>query len=144
MASYESTVTVGTGPEAAFDYLSDLSNLPKWDPSIRSAEPNGGSTTGRGTKFDVEIGFYGRGIKTTYEIVEAERPSRLVVAVDGKITGRLELRIASSGDGGDGSTIEYRASATMKGLARLLDKGLKLAFEGIGENASAGMRKQLG
>jgi len=140
MASYESTVEVGADPEAAFDYLCDLSNLPEWDPSVRSAKPSGETATGVGARFDVEIGFYGRGIQTTHEIVEAERPSRLVVAVDGKITGRLEFRIAPSGEG---STIDYRATATMKGLAKLLDKGLKLAFEGIGENASAGMRKQL-
>jgi len=140
MATYESTVEVGARPDAAFDYLADLSNLPEWDPSIRSASPVGETTAGVGAKFDVEIGFYGRAIKTTYQIMEADRPERVVVAVAGKITGRLELGITSSGDG---SCIDYRASASMKGLARLLDKGLKLAFEGIGENASAGLRKQL-
>jgi len=140
MATYESTVEVGARPDAAFDYLADLSNLPEWDPSIRSTSPVGEATAGIGAKFDVEIGFYGRGIETTYEIVEAKRPERIVVAVEGKIAGRLELEIMPAGDG---SCIDYRASASMKGLARLLDKGLKLAFEGIGENASAGLRKQL-
>lgn len=140
MATYESTVEVGARPEAAFDYLVDLSNLPDWDPSIRSAAPVGTTTGGVGARFDVEIGFYGRGIECTYEIAQADRPQRMVVAVEGKITGRIELRISPSGDG---SVVNYRASATMKGLARLLDKGLKLAFEGIGDNASAGLRKQL-
>jgi len=140
MAKYEATVEVGAPPDTAFDYLSDLSTLPDWDPSIRSAKQVSDTATGVGAKYEVEIGFYGRAIETTYETVEAERPERIVVMVEGKITGRLELEIAPSGDG---SIIEYRASASMKGLARLLDKGLKLAFEGIGENAAAGLRKQL-
>jgi len=140
MATYESTVEVGAQPDAAFDYLADLSNLTNWDPSIRSSTPVGESAAGVGAKFNVEIGFYGRAIETTYEIVELDRPELIVVAVEGKITGQLQLGIKPSGDG---SCIDYRASASMKGLARLLDKGLKLAFEGIGENASTGLRKQL-
>jgi len=140
MATYKSTVEVGARPDAAFDYLADLSNLTKWDPSIRSSTPVGESAARIGAKFNVEIGFYGRAIETTYEIVELDRPQLIVAAVEGKITGRLQLGITPAVDG---SCIDYRASASMKGLARLLDKGLKLAFEGIGENAITGLRKQL-
>ncbi len=140
MASFQSTVEVAADPVAAFGFLNDLSNLTKWDPSIRKAESISDSTTGMGAKSRVVVGFYGRPIETTYEIVKAERPSQIVIDVDGKVSGKIQLSIAATATG---STIGYRAEASMKGLARLLDKGLKLAFEGIGENVVASMRKVL-
>ncbi len=140
MASFKSTVDVAADPTTSFDYLSDLSNLTKWDPSIRSAEPVGETIAGVGAKSQVVIGFYGRPIEATYQIVEAESPSRIVIDVDGKVSGRIELSISGASAG---SMIEYRTEASLKGLARLLDKGLKLAFEGIGENVMTAMHKAL-
>jgi len=140
MAAFVSEVEVAADADTAFDFLSDLSNLPKWDPSIRSSEPEDDDGPEVGSRYRVVIGFYGRAIEATYTIVESVRPYRIVVSVEGKVTGTIDLAIAGRVDG---STITYDASASLRGMARLLDKGLKLAFEGIGENVMASLREQL-
>ncbi len=140
MAEFVSEVEVAADAETAYEFLSDLSNLPKWDPSVRTSEPSEPGQTGLGAKYRVVIGFYGRAIEATYEITETVAPMRIVVAVEGKVTGVINLAIA---DRENGSTITYDASASLKGMARVLDKGLKLAFEGIGENVMSSLRKQL-
>jgi uncharacterized membrane protein len=42
VGDYEHSTTVTTDPDALFDYLSDVSNLPDYVPAMKSAEPAGG------------------------------------------------------------------------------------------------------
>ena len=41
MAEYEQTVKINAEPDAVFDFVSDVSNLPKYLPTTRHAETNG-------------------------------------------------------------------------------------------------------
>ena len=134
MAEFTETFTVAATPDAAFDYLADPMHRAEWDPSVRSIEPAGDG-------YRLTVGFYGRAIETDYRVAELDRPERIVFTADGKVRGRDEIEIAPDGDG---ARVSLRMTVELKGGARLLDRGLGVAFAGIGENAVAGIRSRLG
>ncbi len=140
MARYHARIAVEASPEQAFTYLSDLTNLADWDSSVRKATMVDATGPGIGTKFDVTVGFYGKALDATYEIVELDSPHRLVFTIDGKADGRTEITI----DEGDGTTVvTYESTLQMGRLARILDRGLQVAYDGIGENVEKGIARQL-
>ncbi len=140
MAHYHAEITVNASPEDAFAYLADLRHLPEWDSSVRVATPIDGTGPGVGARFDVTAGFYGKALAATYEVVTCDEPIRVAYTVDGKATGGTELTVEQRGDD---TVIIYDATIQMRGVARLLDRGLQLAYDGIGENAEKGIAKQL-
>ena len=62
-------------------------------------------------------------------------------AARGRFEGRDVIEIEPAPGG---STIRLDLEVKLKGMARLLDRGLGVAFAGIGENAAAGIGKALG
>ncbi|MEM9464391.1 MAG: SRPBCC family protein [Actinomycetota bacterium] len=139
MAEYQATFTVDAPPEEVVAYVADLRNLTQWDSSVRGATLASDTGPAVGRTFDVVVGFYGRELEAVYEIVEYDCHSTVAWTIDGKASGtaRVEVR----GDG-DSSAVEYRLELSMKGLAKLLDRGLNVALEGIGENAERGLQRQ--
>ena len=133
MASYTATINVDAAPAAAFAYLSDPMNRAEWDPSVRAVAANGDD-------FDVTVGFYGKAIEATYTVEELVDPSRIVFAIGGRVKGRDVIEIVER-DGG--ASVSLDLNVTMKGAARLLDRGLQVAFAGIGDNIANELKKQL-
>ena len=133
MATYTATINVDASPDAAFAYLSDPLNRAEWDPSVRSV-------AAAGDHFDVTVGFYGKAIEATYTIDEVVEPSRIVFDIGGKVKGRDIIEIVER-EGGASVTLDL--SVSMKGAARLLDRGLQVAFAGIGDNIAGELKKQL-
>ena len=134
MADYSVTAEVKASPDAAFAYLRDLSHLPHWDSSVRN------STRSNAERYDVTVGFYGKALDAIYEVVETDEPRRIVWNVTGKVNGRTEITIASTGTG---CSITVTTTVKLGGIARLLDRGLGVALEGIGENVEKGLIKAL-
>jgi len=134
MAEYTVTVEVSASAHDAYAYIADLDHLSDWDSSVRTS-----TNTGDG-RHDVTLGFYGKALDAVYEIVETDEPNRIVWTIDGKATGRTEIDI----DPADvGCTITVSTVVKLGGLAKLLDRGLGVALEGIGENVGKGLRKAL-
>jgi carbon monoxide dehydrogenase subunit G len=133
MAQYSATINVDASPEAAFAYLSDPMNRAEWDPSVRSV-------VAARDHFDVTVGFYGKAIEATYTLDELVEPNRVVFEIGGKVKGRDIIEIVAR-DGGASITLDLNVS--MKGAARLLDRGLQVAFAGIGDNIASELKKQL-
>jgi carbon monoxide dehydrogenase subunit G len=145
MAQFSSTVDVAASPAEAFAFLADPAKRGEWDPSVRSVAPIGAASGRVGDRYDVTVGFYGRAIEAVYEIAEScgptgDEPGRIVFSTDGKVTGRDVIEITPI-DGGARITLDL--TVKLKGAARLLDRGLQLAFAGIGENATAGVVRKL-
>jgi carbon monoxide dehydrogenase subunit G len=134
MATYTATINVDRAPSEVFAYLSDPLNRAEWDPSVRSVTANG-------DVFDVTVGFYGKAIDATYAVAELVEPSRIVFEIGGKVKGRDVIEIVER-EGGSSVTLDLDVS--MKGAARLLDRGLQVAFAGIGDNIAGELKKQLG
>lgn len=133
MASYTATINVEASPDAAFAYLSDPRNRAEWDPSVRSV-------AAAGDHFDVVVGFYGKAIEATYTVEDLVAPTRIVFAIGGRVKGRDVIEIVER-DGGSSVTLDLDVS--MKGVARLLDRGLQVAFAGVGDNVASELKQQL-
>jgi carbon monoxide dehydrogenase subunit G len=139
MAHYSATINVDATPEDAFAYLSDPLNRAEWDPSVRRVEASG-------DLFDVTVGFYGKAIEATYRVEDLVEPTRIVFETDGRVKGRDKVKGRDTieivaRDGGSSITIELEVQ--MKGAARLLDRGLQVAFAGIGDNVATELKKRL-
>jgi carbon monoxide dehydrogenase subunit G len=134
MADYSVTTNVKASAADAYAYLCDLDNLPHWDSSVRK------SVAVNPERYDVTVGFYGKALEAVYEIVESTEPERIVWDVTGKANGRTVIDIEPAATG-----CQVTVSTTIKlgGVARLLDRGLGVALEGIGENVEKGLRKAL-
>lgn len=141
MAEFEISVDVDAKVSDVFAYLADLSNLPRWDSSVRSAELVADRGPALGRRFDVVVGFYGKQLDAVYEITAFECDRSLGWSISGRADGSTTIDLVAAGDG---TTIRYRTELKMQGLAKLLDRGLKAALEGIGENIAAGLEKELG
>jgi len=89
----ELTIEIARTPEDVFAYLSDVSNLPAWQSSVRSAKQTG-------NRIEETRSFLGREMHTTLEILESEAPRVLTLkALDGPVrfTVHHELEPGESG-----------------------------------------------
>lgn len=140
MAHFSSTIDVAANADEAFAYLSDPTNRPEWDSSVRRVVAGDGARGEVGDRYEVTVGFYGKALDATYEIAEVDAPHRIVITTEGKATGRDVIEIIETEHG---SQVRLDFTVQLKGIARLLDRGLQVAYAGIGENAVAGVTKQL-
>lgn len=134
MASYAATINVDASPQEVFDYLRDPLNRREWDPSVRAVTDRGDGS------YAVTVGFYGRAIEAVQRVDQLIEPSTVVFVTSGKVKGRDAIHITPR-DGGSSVTIELEVQ--LNGLARVLDRGLQVAFAGIGDNIATEMTKAL-
>lgn len=139
MARFAAAIDVDAGPGDAYAYLRDPVNRVQWDSSVREVTPIDGATGEVGDRYAVTVGFYGKAIDAEYEIV-ASSPERIEFATSGRVSGRDVIEIDAADEG---STVTLELDVQMKGVARLLDRGLQVAFDGIGENAVSGVHGAL-
>ena len=140
MARYEREVEVAASPEMVFAVLADVAGWADWDPSVRSSAALDDGAPRVGARYEVTVGFYGRAIEQVHEIAELEAPRRLVVTTDGRARGRFEFELTPDGSG---TRLAWDATLELKGMARLLDRGLGVAFAGLGDNAVEGLTRRL-
>lgn len=138
MADLHRHFVVEAPPSDVVAFVADLSNLPSWDSSVRSAELDADVGPAVGRRFAVTVGFYGRALEATYEITEYEPSSLVAWSIDGRARGVARLDVRNHENG---SAVDYRLQISLSGMARLLDRGLALALEGIGENVERGLQR---
>jgi Polyketide cyclase / dehydrase and lipid transport len=134
------TVVVGKPLDAVFGYLSDFTTTTDWDPGTVTTVRRHGNG-GVGTTYLNTSTFLGRTTQLTYivrEFIPGQRirlrgENKTVIAVD-----TLTFRPVTSG-----TEVTYAAEFTFKGPSRILVPLLKPAFERLGNEAEAGMRKAL-
>ena len=141
MARYLETIASPRSASAAFDYLADFSSVAEWDPSAVRARMLG-EAPGEGTEFLVVVRFGGREIELTYRTIAYEPPSRIVLRAESP-TVISEDTITVRPVGG-GCEITYDAALRPRGLMRIADPLLGLLFKRLGDNAAAGLRRELG
>jgi Polyketide cyclase / dehydrase and lipid transport len=136
----QKTVIVDKPLDAVFNYLSDFTTTTEWDPGTVVTVNHHGDG-GVGTTYLNTSTFLGRKTQLTYivgEFIPGKRirlrgENKTVVAVD-----TLTFRSVASG-----TEVTYAAEFTFKGLSRIAAPLLKPAFERLGNEAEAGMRKAL-
>src|SRR4051794_23085234 len=102
--------TVPRPVEAVFDYLSDFTHTTEWDPGTVETTRTSGDG-GVGTTYRNRSEFLGKQVELSYEVVELERPDKLVFRghnEDANTWTTDTMTFYPSEDGG-GTDVHYRA-----------------------------------
>jgi hypothetical protein len=141
MARYTGTVASNKTPDEVFDYMAMFSNVTEWDPTAEEAHPIEGNAPGPGAKFFVRVKMLGREIPLEYVTTAYERPHRLVMRAenDSSISeDTVTVRATPTG-----AEMTYDAQVTFKNPLRYIDPLFNLFFKRVGDNAAAGLRREL-
>jgi carbon monoxide dehydrogenase subunit G len=141
MAHYNASVETPRAREDVFEYLSDFSTTEEWDPGVVEAARIGDGPVSEGTEFRLVADFLGRQTPLTYRIVEYDPPH--AVTFRGESSTVVSLDRITFEPAGGGTRITYDADLALKGLFRLADPLLGLAFTRVGDRALAGLRNTL-
>lgn len=141
MAGVTGTVDTRLPRETVFDLLADFRSVAAWDPSVRTARRLDRGELGRGSRFCVELSFLGRPVALTYEIMQAERPERLVLEARGQGFRSLDTLVFE--EMAAGTRLTYDAQILFEGWARLFDLPAHGAFQLFGRQSLEGLRRYL-
>jgi carbon monoxide dehydrogenase subunit G len=142
MARYTGSVTSPHPAEATWSYLADLRSVAEWDPSVEEIRLVSGDPGTAGARYQLEVSFLGARVSLPYVTVAVEPPQRVVFAAEtDSVTIRDEARVAPLTNGG--SSVVWDAELRLKGVGRLLDPLLGLAFNRLGGRAERGLRERL-
>jgi uncharacterized protein YndB with AHSA1/START domain len=134
------TVVIDKPPDAVFSYLSDFTTTTDWDPGTVTTVRRHGNG-GVGTTYLNTSTFLGRTTQLTYIVREFIPGSRIQLRGENKTVTAVDtmtLRPVAAG-----TEVTYTAEFTFKGPSRILAPLLKPAFERLGNEAEAGLRKAL-
>jgi hypothetical protein len=141
MARYRASIDTRWTPTQAFTYLSDFSTSAEWDPSVVEAERVGAGPVGDGSEFHLVAEFLGRQNALTYRVVEYEPPEAVTfVGENASVVSRDRITFEPIATG---TRVTYDADLRLKGVLRLADPLLALAFNRVGNRALAQLRQVL-
>ena len=151
MARYRASIETRWTPEEAFAYLSDFSTSEEWDPGVVEAErvgveavgggAVGGGPVGEGTEFRLVAEFLGHKTPLTYRVVEYELSTAVTfVGENATVVSHDRITFETTATG---TRVTYDAELSLKGLLRLADPLLALAFTRVGDRALAGLGEVL-
>ena len=141
MAHYKASVETPRPLDEVFAYLSDFSTTEQWDPGVVEAKRVTGAAIGQGTEFRLVAEFLGRKNELTYQIVEHDPPHAVTFRGENStVVSRDRITFESTAGG---TRVTYDADLAPKGLLRIADPLLALAFNRVGERALAGLRRTL-
>jgi uncharacterized protein YbjT (DUF2867 family)/carbon monoxide dehydrogenase subunit G len=141
MAHYRATIDIQQPREDVFAYLSDFSTTREWDPGVVEAERLNGHAVGEGTEFRLVAEFLGRKNELTYRIVEYDPPHAVTfLGENATVVSRDRITFESTAAS---TRVTYDADLALKGLLRIADPLLALAFNRVGDRALAGLRRTL-
>jgi len=140
MARYVATVDSSLSVEDAFDYLADFSSVKEWDPTAVSAERLS-DQVGEGAEFRIVVRFAGNENEFVYRTLAYERPERVVLRAESSSVVSLDTITFERRPGG--CAVTYDAKLDPRGLLKLGGPVLSLLFKRLGDNAKAGLEREL-
>jgi carbon monoxide dehydrogenase subunit G len=139
MARFLATIDLPISCEAAFDFLADFSTTERWDPSVVRARRLTSGPVAPGARFEVVLSVLGVESPLEYEVVEAERPHRIVLRAErGALASLDEITLAPRGSG---VRVTYDARIQLSGIARTFDPLLNAWFQRSGARSAEGLRR---
>ena len=141
MARYVTRIESRLSPSAAFAYMADFANARHWDPSVSAATLTSDGPVGLGSTFHLVARFAGRDVPLLYSIAAYEPAQRVVF--EARKPGFVSRDTITIEPAGDGSIVDYDAVLELSGARRIFDPILQRIFNGVGRNATAGMRAAL-
>jgi hypothetical protein len=125
-----------------WSYLADLRSVAQWDPSVEEIHLVSGDPQAAGARYQLDVGLLGNRVSLPYVTVAAEPPSRVAFAAETEsVAVRDEARIRPLADGG--TSVVWDAELRLKGVRRLFDPLLRVAFARLGRRAARGLDQQL-
>jgi hypothetical protein len=125
----------------AFEYMASFENASEWDPSVVEARRLDSGELGRGSAFRIVSKFAGRTVPLRYEITEFDHGRRVVLEAWNDTFGSVDtITIVPAGSA---STVTYDARLVFKGISRIADPLMQLAFNRVGRKADASLRTHL-
>ena len=149
MARYVVHVRSTKSVDDAFSYMADLTNFATWDPGVIKAVQVEGDGPDLGAAYDVTVKGVPRPLTLRYRLTAYDATDRVVAKAQSSFLTSLDtITVRPAGDGGPGgdhggSIVTYDAELTLNGPLALADPLLKLAFNGIGDRAAAGLIEAL-
>jgi hypothetical protein len=141
MARYATSIEVPLPPEQAFGYMAEFANTLEWDPGVVEAQRLTPGSLAPGSAFRVVTAFLGARVALRYEIAEYDPPHRVVLrARTPRFESEDEILVEPTPAG---SRIRYDARLTLRGVWRLADPWLQLAFNRVGDAAIRGLARRL-
>lgn len=130
MAHYRASIDTQQPREDVFAYLSDFSTTEQWDPGVVEAKRVNGAALGEGAEFRLVAEFLGRKTPLTYRIVEYDPPHAVTfLGENSTVISRDTITFDSTAEG---TRVTYDADLALKGLLRIADPLLGLAFSRVG------------
>lgn len=140
MARYVGKVLTSRPLEEVFDYVADFSSVAEWDGTVVRAD-RVGAEPGADAGYEVVVRMFGRENELHYETLEFERPYRFVLRADaGSMVSLDEVTVSETAEG---TQLVYDAKLEPSGLMKLADPLLGLAFKRLGNQAAAGLAREL-
>lgn len=140
MARFVDAIDLPVLPEEAFDFLADFHRTAEWDPGVVEAERRSPGPSRKGSRFEVVVSFLGRRLPLEYEITLYDRPRRLVLEGGDETLRSVDELTFAPREGG--TRVTYEATLELRGIRRLADPLLEVAFQVIGRLASRGLRER--
>lgn len=78
MIELRETIVLATELEETFDFVADFGRLVEWDPGVVASERTSGGRFWPESTYSVRVRFLGRTPEVAYELLQAERPNRVV------------------------------------------------------------------
>jgi len=140
MATYSTAIDSPKSPGDVFEYLATFSNAREWDPSVVEAERSAGRPE-MGSVYRLAVRTAGRVLSLEYEIVELDRPHRVVLQA--RRGGLLSSDTITVEPAYAGSRVHYVAVLQLRGLLRVVAPLAGNAFAKMADRAAAGLRLAL-
>ena len=141
MPRYRTTIDSSLPADTAFAELADFSSAQRWDPGVVEAHRLDTGPLGVGSRFHLVARFMGRRVPLEYEIVDFDRPKRVVLRAENATV--VSLDTITFEPSATGTAVTYDAELRLKGALRILDPLLALAFRRVGDRARDGLRDAL-
>jgi Polyketide cyclase / dehydrase and lipid transport len=142
MAQYTASAETDWRREQAFAYLADFATIAEWDPGVVRSRRLTGEVPEVGSRYEVISSFLGREVPLVYEILWIDEPETVSLRAEtGSVISLDELTFAERPGGG--AIVTYKADLRLKGVARLAELPMRLAFRRLGDAARDGLRKRL-
>ena len=141
MAHAVEKVTTSWSPAEALAYMADFSHTVEWDPGVIEAHRLDDGEIGKGSAFILTVRAAGRRLPMRYEITEFCADRVTFAARMATLASTDTVAVAALG----GTTeVTYDARINFRGLLRLADPLLALAFRGVAKRAIRGLGERLG
>ncbi|MFZ0014663.1 MAG: SRPBCC family protein [Acidimicrobiia bacterium] len=127
--------------EEVFEFTADFANSARWDPGVSKSTKMTDGPVGVGTKYDLVAEFGSSQVPMTYEIVEYEPPTRVVLTGRGETVDAVDEIVFSAREGG--TFVDYTADLTLNNWLRFLGPVLSPMMRRVGERALDGLVRAL-